>query len=144
MKFTLLSALALPFFASAAIHTVAVGSNGLSFSPQTITAAKGDQIAFVFDGAGHTVAQGNFKSGCQPYKKGAFFSGNGPQGKTWTMTVTSTAPQSFYCSTPGHCENGMYGVINPAGANTLAAYGKLASKASGSKAPSKVKGGSFN
>lgn len=30
------------------------------------------------------------------------------------MTVTSTAPQSFYCSTPGHCENGMYGVINPA------------------------------
>lgn len=35
-----------------------VGQGGLKFTPNTVKAAVGDQVAFVFASGGHTVAQG--------------------------------------------------------------------------------------
>jgi plastocyanin len=59
---------------SSTIHTVAVGSGGLVFSPDTITAAAGDQVQFVFSGLNHTVTQSTFNAPCNPSSEG-FFSG---------------------------------------------------------------------
>lgn len=62
--------------AAAGVHTVDVGKSGLSFSPNSLTAAVGDQIEFHFDSPTHSVAQGDFSNACQPSSNAsAFWSG---------------------------------------------------------------------
>lgn len=60
-------AFVLPAFAtlaSAAVHTVQVGSSGLNFVPRTISAAQGDTVIFELFSA-HDVVEGEFDSPCQ-------------------------------------------------------------------------------
>jgi plastocyanin len=58
------------------IQTVTVGENGLSFSPNSITAAVGSIIEFHFFAPTHSVAQSSFSSPCAPLSGGTgFFSG---------------------------------------------------------------------
>ena len=45
-------------FVNRRVIKVEVASGGLKFSPSTVKAAVGDQIAFHFDSNGHDVAQG--------------------------------------------------------------------------------------
>ena len=61
--------------ASAATIRVDVGKSGLTFSPSTITAAKGDILDFHFFPINHSVVAGDFNSPCRPATTGGFFSG---------------------------------------------------------------------
>ncbi|KAF3918447.1 hypothetical protein ABW21_db0202241 [Orbilia brochopaga] len=128
--------------AAASTHTVNVGAGGLVFSPDTITAAKGDTVQFVFAGGNHTVTQADFNNPCNP-SNNAFTSGfTGSSSTTFSIIVTSTDPQWFYCAQPGHCQAGMVGAINPpSSGNTLAAFKRAATTANTKSTPSNVFGG---
>lgn len=94
------------------VHSVQVGP-GLSFTPDTVTAAEGDWVEFTF-GAGHSVAQSSFDAPCVPLASGAgVYSGFPSGGDVWRFQVNDTAPLWLYCSVSGHCEGGMSLVVNP-------------------------------
>lgn len=61
--------------ASSSTHTVEVGEDGLSFVPNTTTAAVGDTIVFKFYPQNHTVTQSSFEKPCEPLSSTSFFSG---------------------------------------------------------------------
>lgn len=76
MHFTKSTAFAMMQSASvlAATKQVMVGPNGgLTFSPNTVTAAVGDTVQFMFVSQNHTVTSGNPSTGCTP--SGQFNSG---------------------------------------------------------------------
>ncbi|KAL2432883.1 hypothetical protein ABEF95_004124 [Exophiala dermatitidis] len=127
---------------SSGVHSVVVGP-GLKFTPDTVTAAKGDWIEFTF-GSGHSVAQSTFDKPCVPLGNGAgVYSGFPNDGDVWRIQVNSTDPLWLYCSAKGHCEGGMAMVVNqPNNAKTLDAYKTAAKNAQGSS-PSTVQGGVF-
>ena len=58
----------------AASIAVDVGKGGITFTPNTATAAKGDVLVFTFDSGPHSVTQGTFATPCQPLA-GGFDSG---------------------------------------------------------------------
>jgi len=131
--------------ASAAVHNVQVGSQGLDFSPSTVTAAAGDTVVFELFSP-HDVVQGDFASPCTPSGSGFF---SGPYSDTnsgslrFVVNVTDTKPIYYYCSISRHCQNGMVGGINlPSSGNTLDAYNSAAQKVSGqSVTPTERRGG---
>ncbi|OAL38934.1 hypothetical protein AYO20_01685 [Fonsecaea nubica] len=127
---------------SSNIHSVTVGP-GLTFTPDTVTAAKGDWVEFTF-GEGHSVAQSSFDAPCVPISGGAgVYSGFPNDGDVWRIQVNSTDPLWLYCSATGHCEGGMALVVNPpSSGNTLDAYKSAAQNAQGSS-PETVQGGIF-
>jgi plastocyanin len=59
---------------NAANIPVDVGKGGITFTPNTVTAAKGDVLVFTFDSGPHSVTQGTFATPCQP-SSGGFNSG---------------------------------------------------------------------
>jgi plastocyanin len=106
---------------SGSVQTVTVGNNGeLSFAPDSITAAVGTSVEFVFYPSVHSVTQSSFDSPCAVLADGTGFwsgafttMGDGTNTNVFTLTVNDTNPIWFYCATLGHCEAGMAGVINP-------------------------------
>ena len=78
---------------SGPIHTVKVGDGGLTFDPDTLTAAVGDTVTSFFSGGIKTAS--------------------GENEETFSITVTDSKPIWYYCGFPGHCGAGMAGVINP-------------------------------
>jgi len=124
------------------IHAVKVGP-GLTFTPDSVTAAQGDWVEFTF-GSGHSVAQSSFAAPCVPMSGSAgVYSGFHSDGDIWRIQVNSTDPLWLYCSATGHCEGGMAMVVNPpSSGNTLAAYKSAAANAQGSS-PETVQGGIF-
>ncbi|RDL30787.1 Uncharacterized protein BP5553_10132 [Venustampulla echinocandica] len=135
------------------VQTVTVGKdNALAFSPDSITAAVGSSIEFVFYPPVHSVTQSSFDSPCAPLANGTGFwsgaittTGDKTNTNVFTLTINDTNPIWFYCATPSHCETGMAGVINPpsGGSETLDQYKAAASKVSNPAAPSVVQGGSI-
>ncbi|KAF4624883.1 hypothetical protein G7Y89_g13283 [Cudoniella acicularis] len=73
MQFTVSSILALAASATAATIQVAVGQNGLTYTPNNITASVGDLIQFSFFPKNHSVTQSSFADPCHPLA-GGFFS----------------------------------------------------------------------
>lgn len=71
--------------------TVDVGKNGLVFSPDTITAEKGDTIEFTFYPQSHTVVESTFDKPCS-YKSGGIFSGTGFQTTNAASVRLSPSP----------------------------------------------------
>jgi hypothetical protein len=70
-----------------------VGQNGFSFSPESITAALGDQLEFHFFPGGHSVVQGAFDTPCIPSAGGiGFYSGivNSPSGEAVSKSSIMT------------------------------------------------------
>ncbi|KAK6526454.1 hypothetical protein TWF694_005040 [Orbilia ellipsospora] len=125
-----------------ATQTVSVGANGLTFSPNSITANVGDTITFAFNGGNHTVTEAAFSNPCNPMTKGFFSGFTGSNSETFSIVVTSTDPIWFYCAQITHCQLGMVGAINPpTTGNTLAAFQKAASSANTKSTPSAVYGG---
>jgi plastocyanin len=127
--------------ANGTTHDVAVGKDGLVFSPDSLTASIGDTINFHFYAKNHSVVQSSFDSPCQPlsssnssattvYSGFMPVSGEGQGESVFSMTVNSTGPIWLYCSQGKHCQGGMGMVINQPsdGAKTLEAY-KEAAKA---------------
>lgn len=60
--------------ASAKTIKIVVGKSGLAFSPDSVTADKGDILEYHFYNQ-HSVSMGDFASGCTPATSGGFFSG---------------------------------------------------------------------
>jgi len=101
------------------VQTVLVGSpEVLSITPNNIKAEVGTVVEFVFYPKTHSVAQSSFAEPCAPMANGTgFFSGpqttaSGKNANVFAITINDTKPIWFYCAFPGHCENGMVGVIN--------------------------------
>ncbi|KAF2742389.1 hypothetical protein M011DRAFT_412678 [Sporormia fimetaria CBS 119925] len=134
----------------AATHTVVVGglkpvatgmAPSLAYFPESITAAQGDVVKFVFMQKNHTVTQSTFEAPCNAMAGGldSGFKPN-PEGKSgaefeWEMTVPTTEPLWFYCKqrTGVHCGKGMVFAINakPEGDKTMAHFKQLAIKLNG-------------
>jgi plastocyanin len=101
----------------AASHDILVGSTGLAFSPDSITAAAGDTLVFRFYPGHHNVVQGSFSTPCS-YSSPGFYSGftdsaSGEASQIFTVTVNDTNPIWIYCSEFYHCQGGMSMVVNP-------------------------------
>ncbi|RMZ89435.1 hypothetical protein DV736_g3345, partial [Chaetothyriales sp. CBS 134916] len=138
MKYTL-AAISLVVMVAAETHQVTVGP-GLSYSPDSLTAAKGDVVEFTF-GQGHDVVSGSFDSPCQ--NDGKIYSGEPGNGEVFSLTINSTDPLWIYCSVPGHCQGGMAMVINAPSGKTIDDYKSAASKTDSSNAPDSITGGVF-
>jgi plastocyanin len=113
--FFLALALTTPSFA--ANHDILAGEAGLSFTPNTTTAAVGDTLTFHFYPGRHNVVQGSFDAPCN-FTSDAFYSGFiaplvGESDQVFTVTVNDTNPIWYYCSEWMHCQLGMVGVVNP-------------------------------
>ncbi|KAI8934021.1 hypothetical protein NX059_008789 [Plenodomus lindquistii] len=134
--------------AGAMVHTVTVGglkpvetgmAPVLGYNPESITAAIGDTVMFVFMQKNHTATQSTFEDPCRKMDGGmdSGFMPN-PEGKagvTWNMTVETTDPLWFYCKQQNgiHCGKGMVMSINAAttGDKTMAAFKQLAISTNG-------------
>ncbi|TVY43402.1 Extracellular serine-rich protein [Lachnellula occidentalis] len=135
--------------ALADVKVIAVGENGLTFSPNSTTAAVGDTLEFHFYPKAHSVAQSSFASPCVPLSNGTgFWSGgfataSGENKDVFSVLVNDTKPIWYYCAAPEHCQNGMGGVINPPtdNATSLTAYIAAAKNVPTSKGGTTVSGG---
>jgi plastocyanin len=146
--------------ASAAIMTVTVAANNkFQFTPNTITAAPGDMVAFNFVSQNHSVASSNANTPCVPQRNAIFSdfqpiaapAGNGAgngrnRGKnnrrqtatntpTFMVPVTDNQPMYIYCSQAQHCQAGMVMVINPPTANAVQQYANKAAQAKNNVSP---------
>ncbi|KAF9732770.1 hypothetical protein PMIN06_012066 [Paraphaeosphaeria minitans] len=127
---------------AASTQTVAVGKDGLVFTPDTIHAKSGDEIVFEFYPKNHAVVQADFNNPCNPSASGLGISSGfvpsaaGRANKTFTVTIEDdTKPIWLYCpqnNPKSHCAQGMVAVINPPqySPNTLNAF-KLAAANTG-------------
>ncbi|KAL2267215.1 hypothetical protein VTJ83DRAFT_4492 [Remersonia thermophila] len=123
MHFLLLLLASAAGLSAAATIPVAVGQNGLRFTPDIIHAAVGDVIEFRFYPRNHSVVAGDFSHPCRPAAHGGFWSGFFPtpeatiNDNVFRVTVAHPFPIPIYCSQNNgqHCANGMVAVINPVG-----------------------------
>jgi len=99
-----------------ATHTVIVApSQGvLRYVPMAVNASVGDTIKFMWGANNHTVTKGSQLEPCNKTKDAFFTSGSHDKGFIFTQVVNDTKPTFFFCNTPGHCQKGMFGIINPA------------------------------
>ncbi|KAK4115965.1 Cupredoxin [Canariomyces notabilis] len=125
----------------AASHRIDVGRGGLTFTPDTITAAVGDTVDFYFVGGTHDAVTSEYATPCSPRASGERFSsgvqaGSANNKNVFRVTINSTEPMYYYCSVGMHCANGMVAAINPLANQTVAdlktsARGKSAGKPTG-------------
>lgn len=123
--------------AAAAVVSIDVSSSSgaIAFSPNSATANVGDEVVFNWQAGGHSVVQGQgTNAACQPMANG-FFGGFQSPPATFTIQVNDTNPIWFYCSTSGHCQAGMVGVINPPQGQSVQDYAKAAGSASSNPSP---------
>jgi plastocyanin len=100
---------------SGATHTVIVApSQGvLRYVPFAVNASVGDTIKFMWGANNHTVTKGSALQPCNKTSDALFTSGSRNKDFTFTQVVNDTKPTFFFCNTPGHCQKGMFGIINP-------------------------------
>ncbi|KAH8881463.1 Cupredoxin [Thozetella sp. PMI_491] len=135
--------LALAAAANAANFDVQVGKGGLTFTPDSVTAAKGDTVTFHFVGGFHDAVVGDFDKPCTPNGNGFAskrYQGTDAGTQKFTVTLNSTDPLYYFCSVGQHCANGMVAAINPASGKTVADY-RTASKGKAAKEPTSTYGG---
>ncbi|OBT56330.1 hypothetical protein VE04_02451 [Pseudogymnoascus sp. 24MN13] len=123
------------------------GSAGLVFVPDTVNAAVGDSVVFVFHSQNHTVTQSTFDTPCVKLKDG-MDSGFMPNPNNtivpppmMAMQVTVATPLWFYCKQGPHCGKGMTFSINPTAAKTQADFMQLAIAQNGLAAAANIVGG---
>ena len=78
----------------------------------------GDTVNFVWRANNHTVTKSSQLLPCNKTSDNAFASGEQNMGFQFQETVNDTNPVFYYCGTPGHCEAGMWGVLNPTTSNS--------------------------
>jgi len=99
-----------------ATHTVIVApSQGvLRYVPFAINASVGDTISFQWRANNHYVARSSALHPCNGTQDATFFnSGKQNTSFTFTQVVNDTAPIFYFCATGTHCQQGMFGIINP-------------------------------
>ncbi|KAJ7273668.1 hypothetical protein B0H12DRAFT_1007567 [Mycena haematopus] len=99
-----------------ATHTVIVAPTQGVFRmvPFATNASVGDTIEFHWGANEHTVTKSSALLPCNKSSEAPVFaSGEHNESFVFTQVVNDTQPTFYYCGTPGHCEKGMFGVINP-------------------------------
>jgi len=124
---------------------ISVGKGGFTFTPNSVTAAQNDVLAFHFYPGDHSVVEADFSSPCVP-NSNAFFSGyvqgDNKGDMTYLITVNDTNPIWFYCSQSNHCvSDGMVGVVNPPDGKTAQDFANAAKSVSSASAPASAVGG---
>ncbi|KZT42571.1 hypothetical protein SISSUDRAFT_1069281 [Sistotremastrum suecicum HHB10207 ss-3] len=113
--FSFISLFALPLLASAAVHDIQVGQDGLSYTPEAISANPGDQVVFHFVAKNHTATQSSFANPCG-HLEGGFDSGFNPvaAGSTDfpTFSVNVTDCKQAANTPASHCGAGMVFAVN--------------------------------
>ncbi|EIW85221.1 hypothetical protein CONPUDRAFT_87708 [Coniophora puteana RWD-64-598 SS2] len=101
-------------------HTIIVAPTQgvLRYVPFAVNASAGDMVEFVWNANEHTVTKSSQLTICNETTSEPFNSGEQNQTSTFTQMVNSTDSIFFYCATPGHCEKGMFGILNPPNADT--------------------------
>jgi len=110
-----------------ATHTVLVAPTAgvYRYVPFYVNASVGDTVQFVWGSSEHTVTKSSALELCNKSSEAPVFaSGEQNQGFIYNQVVNDSNPVFFYCGTPGHCEKGMFGMIN---ANTSTGSGSAAS-----------------
>jgi len=99
---------------SGATHTVIVAPTQgvLRYVPFAVNASVGDTVRFVWGAGPHTVTKSSALNLCNA-SADAFKSGMQNKSFVFDQVVNDTQPTFYYCGVPGHCEKGMFGVINP-------------------------------
>ncbi|RGB41794.1 Cupredoxin [Rhizophagus diaphanus] len=103
-------------FAAAETVVIEVGGGGpenLKFTPQEVTANKGDTILWNFKGGNHNVVESSGKRSCEMKEDPAAFQSltNPPTGN-YTLEITNEKDIITYmCSVGSHCSAGMWGII---------------------------------
>ncbi|KIK95887.1 hypothetical protein PAXRUDRAFT_826548 [Paxillus rubicundulus Ve08.2h10] len=96
-------------------HTVIVAPTQgvLRYVPFVVNASVGDTIQFVWNANNHTVTKSSELGICNKTMDALFSSGVQNKSFVFTQTVNDTNTTFYYCGTPGHCQKGMFGIINP-------------------------------
>jgi hypothetical protein len=68
---------------------------------------------FMWGANNHTVTKSSALTPCNKSTDALFTSGTQNKGFTFTQVVNDTNPTFYYCGTVGHCQKGMFGIINP-------------------------------
>ena len=100
-------------------HTVIVAPTQgvLRYVPFAVNASAGDMVEFIWNANEHTVTKSSQLAICNETTSEPFNSGEQNKTSTFTQMVNSTDSIFFYCATPGHCEKGMFGILNPPNAD---------------------------
>lgn len=98
-----------------ATHTVIVAPTQgvLRYIPFAVNATVGDTIKFMWGANNHTVTKGSALLPCNRTTDAVFASGVQNKDFVFTQVVNDTNPTYFFCGTPGHCQKGMFGIVNP-------------------------------
>ncbi|KAG1756827.1 uncharacterized protein EDB91DRAFT_1041008 [Suillus paluster] len=101
-------------------HTVIVAPTQgiLRYVPFAINASVGDTVTFVWNANNHTVTKSSQLAICNKTSDMPFASGEQNKSFVFTQKINDTNTTFFYCGTPGHCQKGMFGIINPPNAVT--------------------------
>jgi len=96
-------------------HTVIVAPTQgvLRYVPFAINASVGDTVSFMWGANNHTVTKSSQLQLCNKTSDAPFASGEQNKPFMFNQVVNDTNTTFFYCGTPGHCEKGMFGIINP-------------------------------
>lgn len=113
-------------------HSVDVGLNGLTYTPNTITAAVGDIITFTFHPKNHTLTQSTFTAPCTAafdsttgqagFDTGFVPVATGQSSAPMSIRVTTATPLWFFCRQATHCQSGMVFAVNPTANKTFAEF----------------------
>lgn len=100
---------------SGCTHTVIVAPTQgvLRYVPFAINASVGDTIAFVWNANKHTVTKSSELAICNKTSDMPFASGVQNKSFVFTQKVNDTNTTFYYCGVPGHCQKGMFGILNP-------------------------------
>jgi len=85
----------------------------LRYIPFAVNASVGDTIKFMWGANNHTVTKSSQLTPCNKTADALFASGTHDKDFVFTQVVNDTSPTFYYCGTPGHCQQGMFGIINP-------------------------------
>jgi plastocyanin len=98
-----------------ATHTVIVAPTQgvLRYIPFAVNATVGDTIKFMWGANNHTVTKGSALLPCNRTADAVFASGVQDKDFVFSQVVNDTSPVYFFCGTPGHCQKGMFGIVNP-------------------------------
>lgn len=72
---------------SSSTHSVDVGKDGFTFTPDTLTVSPGDQVEFHFFPGDHSVGEAAFDKPCHPLSSSSFYSGFFP-GSTESVRLS--------------------------------------------------------
>jgi plastocyanin len=94
---------------------VAPTSGVLRYVPAAVNATVGTTIKFMWGAGPHTVTKSSSLLPCNKSSEAPVFA-SGQQDKdfVFTQVVNDTKPAFYMCGVPGHCQKGMFGMINPA------------------------------